>query len=173
MAVVCADDTSSQASSEDSFLSYMDEETAFNDLNMGGGPIYAITHDFEDKNFNLREIFATFSIFGNHVRYGASIARHIPGDLSAVSVPGHFDTAQDRYMKCPVYFTLTDDEMQQCDIHYSMEYMFPSVDGTGLNIPEALSDAVFNNIKLRKKGQFQIKGERIAWGIVDVPVRCW
>ena len=48
--VVVADDTSSQASSEDSFLSYMDEETAFNDQNMGGGPIYAITHDFEDKN---------------------------------------------------------------------------------------------------------------------------
>ena len=127
-------DSVSQASSDDSFLSSVSNGEV---PNYGSMVFYLNRWDFEKECG--RYYFVAYKRDGQHILYGASIFNlgRIYGLIP--NQKAHYMTAQSRLDKCPVKITISDDEKHTTDI----------------------SDIILNNIRKRKNGRFQIKGERV------------
>lgn len=161
------DDVSSETSSENSYLSLVIEHENYSGVLNADLPINTISRVYHERN-QSREIFVVFTIKEDQIRYGASIKWFDTrsNDMSASinsndDIKAHFDTAEDRFNKCPVLFTLE----QKLYTAMVMYYEWLRGHGWTIETPRFIDNAIFNNINQRKKGQLQIRGNRIKQSV--------
>jgi hypothetical protein len=160
-------DTESQTSSENSYLSSVVEQGSYSSVLTNDLQIYTMSRIYHEKN-QSREIFVVFTISGYQIRYGATIQlldRRSNDTATSINSKAdkkaHFDTAEDRYGKCPVRYTLSGNHEIDMLAFAHGEYRPHAGEWPNSDIPLFLQNAIFDNINHRKKGQYQIRGDRI------------